>query len=478
MSEQTNRSFFEQYADAAMEQQRKYGIPASITLAQMACESGFGESRLARTANNYFGVKGTFNGQYVLANDDKPNEKFKRYDNVSQSIEDHSKFLMGERYKDCLQYDTTDYHNWIVNIKKGGYATDPNYVSTIESIIKKYDLAQYDLLAKNNTKELSTRHNETQYLSYIPGYWSLPVTPDAKNQLQITSDYGLRSRPTAGASQDHKGIDISVKYANVYATEDHGKVIEAGHDKNGGGNYVKIAYDRPDGTKYHVSCLHMSQINVQVGDPVNAGQQIGVSGESGIGTGPHLDFRVKKGTNENDMQYIDPKVYLAEIEVRGGLTAELNNGNKDLLADYKTFMTIEDAVHPSVIPTQRNNIDQAQLIAQFADTDDPLKMMQYMMQQNEDESFGISGDILSEVAGTLFKGMLTVTAMLAGNRNVNNTDESTRNIGQGDETAISNATLIERQRESVDIKQAKQLASMNYDSMIPEISQSQGQHLA
>ena len=82
-----------------MEQMRRYGIPASVTLAQGIIESAEGKSMLSRTANNHFGVKGEFNGQYVRADDDKPNEKFKKYDNVGQSYEDHSKVLMGDRYQ-------------------------------------------------------------------------------------------------------------------------------------------------------------------------------------------------------------------------------------------------------------------------------------------------------------------------------------------------------------------------------------------
>lgn len=82
----SRQQYIEQYAEYAMEQMRRYGIPASVTLAQGLIESADGRSTLARTANNHFGVKGTFNGAYVLANDDKPNEKFKKYDNVGQTL--------------------------------------------------------------------------------------------------------------------------------------------------------------------------------------------------------------------------------------------------------------------------------------------------------------------------------------------------------------------------------------------------------
>ena len=57
MANPQKAAFFEQYAPLAMEQQQKYGIPASVTLAQMYLESAGGKSNLAQTGNNYFGIK-------------------------------------------------------------------------------------------------------------------------------------------------------------------------------------------------------------------------------------------------------------------------------------------------------------------------------------------------------------------------------------------------------------------------------------
>ena len=99
----SRQQYIERYAEYAMEQMRRYGIPASITLAQGIIESADGKSTLANTANNHFGVKGAYNGNYVLADDDKPNEKFKKYDNVGQSYEDHSKVLMAQRYQQYVR---------------------------------------------------------------------------------------------------------------------------------------------------------------------------------------------------------------------------------------------------------------------------------------------------------------------------------------------------------------------------------------
>ena len=101
-----NQQYAEQYADFAMEQMRKYGIPASVTLAQGILESSNGQSRLALNENNHFGIKATprwiaQGGKYGLYTDDKPNEKFCSYDSVGDSYEHHSRFLVeNKRYED------------------------------------------------------------------------------------------------------------------------------------------------------------------------------------------------------------------------------------------------------------------------------------------------------------------------------------------------------------------------------------------
>ena len=70
----SRQAYIDQYAEYAMEQMRRYGIPASVTLAQGIIESAEGKSMLSRTANNQYGVQGAFNGQYVRANDDPHTE--------------------------------------------------------------------------------------------------------------------------------------------------------------------------------------------------------------------------------------------------------------------------------------------------------------------------------------------------------------------------------------------------------------------
>jgi flagellum-specific peptidoglycan hydrolase FlgJ len=147
------KTFLSHYAPAAMEQQRQYGIPASVTLAQMAFESDWGRSDLARKGNNYFGIKCSpqwlAEGRpYSLHNDDKPDEKFCNYATVEESIDHHSRLLMSDRYKRCHSYSSTDYHHWLLALKAAGYATARDYVQLCEQIIRKYQLFRYDRLVQ------------------------------------------------------------------------------------------------------------------------------------------------------------------------------------------------------------------------------------------------------------------------------------------------------------------------------------------
>lgn len=148
-SSNTNRAYWtyiDTYKEMAMEQQQKYKIPASITLAQGLLESGAGRSRLAREANNHFGIKtpGGWTGPYILVNDDLPNEKFRKYKSVRDSYEDHSLFLLKPRYKVLFTYSITDYKAWAKGLKKCGYATSPTYAESLIRIIEMYSLHQFD----------------------------------------------------------------------------------------------------------------------------------------------------------------------------------------------------------------------------------------------------------------------------------------------------------------------------------------------
>ena len=125
-----NQEYTEQYADYAMAQMRRYGIPASVTLAQGILESSNGQSRLAVNENNHFGIKATpewiaEGGRYGLYSDDKPNEKFCSYDSVGDSYEHHSRFLKeNSRYARCFSLSPDDYKGWAQGLEKASAWSD------------------------------------------------------------------------------------------------------------------------------------------------------------------------------------------------------------------------------------------------------------------------------------------------------------------------------------------------------------------
>ena len=399
-----------------MEQMRRYGIPASVTLAQGIIESAEGKSMLSRTANNHFGVKGEFNGQYVRADDDKPNEKFKKYDNVGQSYEDHSKVLMGDRYqKYTRNLSPDDYKGWAAGIKAGGYATAKNYVGTIVGVIEGANLQKYDQMvieqAKREGKKIGTTDYRNGAVSATPapavtekptpnGLYSLPLKRE--EFMLVTSPFGNRRDPmNHSKTQFHKGIDISCKNETLLATENNGKVVGVNHNANtGGGKSVTIEYNREDGSKYQTTYMHMSSIDVSVGDTVNAGQKIGVSGNTGTRTtGPHLHFEVKTVAADGTKRNIDPAAYIAEISQKGGLSQQLLHNGKDLLASYK-------AANPLVPETATAQ----QQIDTNMSPDDWMKKL--LSSEDSGVGFGNSAEPIMEMAITMFTSLMALAVQI------------------------------------------------------------------
>lgn len=138
--------YIERYKGIAITEMRKYGIPASITLAQGLLESGAGRSELAVKGNNHFGIKcHGWDGRTIYHDDDLNGECFRAYDNALESFEDHSKFLAGrERYRRLFSLPCTDYRGWATGLKACGYATNPRYAQNLIDIIETYELYVYD----------------------------------------------------------------------------------------------------------------------------------------------------------------------------------------------------------------------------------------------------------------------------------------------------------------------------------------------
>lgn len=140
-------NYIARYGNLAVDQMKKYGIPASITLAQGLLESDAGRSTLAVKCNNHFGIKchSDWTGRKMYHDDDARQECFRCYSDADDSFRDHSLFLVnGSRYQSLFKLSVTDYKGWAKGLKAAGYATSPTYADKLIEIIERYGLDRYD----------------------------------------------------------------------------------------------------------------------------------------------------------------------------------------------------------------------------------------------------------------------------------------------------------------------------------------------
>ena len=163
--------YIDKYADLAVEEMRRTGVPASITLAQGLLESRYGQSDLAVKGNNHFGIKchSDWNGAKMRVDDDKSRECFRKYRTVEQSYRDHSDFLRyRDRYKFLFDLNPTDYKGWAYGLKKAGYATDPAYPKKLINLIEEYELYKYDSGRRVKKNKAKNEKKQKQELETTP----------------------------------------------------------------------------------------------------------------------------------------------------------------------------------------------------------------------------------------------------------------------------------------------------------------------
>lgn len=165
----SQQAFIESVAEGAIEGWNEYGVLPSITVAQAILESGWGSSTLSTQAHNLFGIKGSYNGNYVTMSTREVingqsvyvNAAFRAYANNSESVEDHGNFLYSNsRYSNLL--GDTSYTDVAQKLSQDGYATDPYYASSLISLVKTYDLIQLDSIAIANTPVITNKSDYTQ----------------------------------------------------------------------------------------------------------------------------------------------------------------------------------------------------------------------------------------------------------------------------------------------------------------------------
>lgn len=152
----TVNEFISQVALAAQQEQKKYHIPASITIAQAGIESNWGRSKLANKYNNLFGIKANHDDQkvqmytteHVRGRDIQVKQNFTVYNSWADSIKAHTLLIINGTADNHARFRSvqtgTDYRRSAIELQRNGYATDPDYASKLIYAIHKFNLAQYD----------------------------------------------------------------------------------------------------------------------------------------------------------------------------------------------------------------------------------------------------------------------------------------------------------------------------------------------
>ena len=189
--------------------------------------------------------------------------------------------------------------NASINSKKGeltAKASELNSVSAEQNDYKK-ELEEQEKLLNEIEEQIARAANPDAYQGSATGFiWPCP------GYTRISSYFGPRPQPTAGASTNHKGIDLAAPYGTAILASAAGKVTTSTYSKSAG-NYIVIAHGNGMSTVY----MHCSALLVSVGQVVNQGDVIAKVGSTGYSTGNHLHFGViKNGTYVNPMGYVSP----------------------------------------------------------------------------------------------------------------------------------------------------------------------------
>lgn len=165
-----SQNFIESVAQGAINGWNKFGVLPSVTVAQAILESGWGQSGLSTQAHNLFGIKGSYNGQYVTMQTREVYngqsyyiyDNFRKYANNSESVEDHGNFLYSNsRYANLL--GDQSYASVARKLQADGYATDPSYASSLIKLVEMYNLTQLDNIAFSGKQPIINNKSDYNY---------------------------------------------------------------------------------------------------------------------------------------------------------------------------------------------------------------------------------------------------------------------------------------------------------------------------
>ena len=223
MARSTNQqAFIQQVGPMAQEVAGANDLYASVMIAQAILESGWGQSTLTTLANNMFGIKGSYNGQFVemqtMEDDGNGNlypiiAKFRKYPSLKESFQDNAHVLRTTSfspgvffYHGAWKSNTNSYRDatqWL----QGRYATDTSYASKLNNLIETHNLTQYDTSSGGSTDNSNNNNSEQAINKQFRTNAALNIRSDASTSASIVGS--LAANATFEAVAQKSGTSVN-----------------------------------------------------------------------------------------------------------------------------------------------------------------------------------------------------------------------------------------------------------------------------
>lgn len=203
------------------------------------------------------------------------------------------------------QFNSIQFNKHIESVSLSNYSINDNGIEANKDTIYSNDsiriaidiLKLYSLKQSSMILDTITSNNE----------FTLPL-----KDIHVTSNYGNRIHPVYNKLKFHAGVDLRANRDTIYSIQES-VVLDSGYD-NKLGHYLKLGF-----LNYEIIYGHLQYYFFKKGETVPAGVPIGITGNTGLSTAPHLHFSVKK-----DGRYINPLDFIKNI-LRANKIADLNN---------------------------------------------------------------------------------------------------------------------------------------------------------
>ena len=216
------------------------------------------------------------------------------------------------------KYDQDTYYKMRYNDNVHQYCTSTTWPST-NAIGRRQMMKCLGISPVEDLRALDVTLTEEQneaLRNYVGVYYSEGSMFPPTDSRRVTSQFGYREAPLDGASTYHKGVDIGASTqgveGDIIRSAITGYVSQISYQAGGAGQYVVIVGGGVDGDEsQNIVTTYMHMIGnspygyIHVGDVVEAGQVIGLMGNTGVSSGPHLHFQV-----EINNEAVDPLPYL------------------------------------------------------------------------------------------------------------------------------------------------------------------------